>query len=30
MELPDAFPDDVDYHVYEVEAERLLCEVGYF
>lgn len=30
MELPNAFPDDVDYHVYEVEAERLLCEVGYF
>lgn len=30
MELPDAFPGDVDYHVYEVEVERLLCEVGYF
>lgn len=30
MELPDAFPDDVDYRVYEVEVERLLCEVGYF
>jgi hypothetical protein len=29
MELPDAFPSDVDYHVYEVEAERLLCELGY-
>lgn len=29
MELPDAFPGDVDYHVYEVEVERLLCEVGY-
>ena len=29
MQLPDSFPDDVDYPVYEVEAERLLCEVGY-
>lgn len=29
MELPSEFPSDVDYHVYEVEAERLLCEVGY-
>lgn len=29
MELPSAFPADVDYHVYEVEAERLLCDVGY-
>lgn len=29
MQLPDSFPDDVDYRVYEVETERLLCEVGY-
>ena len=29
MQLPDAFPDDVDYDVYLVAAERLLCEVGY-
>lgn len=29
MELPEMFPSDVDYRVYEVEAERLLCEVGY-
>ncbi len=29
MQLPDSFPDDVDYRVYEVEAEKLLCEVGY-
>lgn len=30
MQLPDAFPTDVDYNVYLVAAERLLCEVGYF
>jgi hypothetical protein len=30
MQLPDAFPADVDYDVYLVAAERLLCEVGYF
>lgn len=29
MDLPEAFPTDVDYPVYEIEAERLLCEVGY-
>jgi DNA polymerase elongation subunit (family B) len=29
MQLPDAFPTDVDYDVYLVAAERLLCEVGY-
>lgn len=29
MQLPDAFSDDVDYDVYLVAAERLLCEVGY-
>lgn len=29
MELPSEFPTDIDYQVYEVEAERLLCEVGY-
>lgn len=29
MELPSEFPADIDYHVYEIEAERLLCEVGY-
>lgn len=29
MQLPDAFPADVDYDVYLVAAERLLCEVGY-
>lgn len=29
MTLPEAFPDDVDYQVYLVEAEKLLCEVGY-
>ena len=30
MQLPVNFPDDVDYDVYLVAAERLLCEVGYF
>jgi hypothetical protein len=29
MELPDAFPGDVDYDVYINAAEKLLCEVGY-
>ena len=29
MELPDSFPDDVDYSVYLTAAEKLLCEVGY-
>ena len=29
MNLPDRFPDDVDYHAYIVAAEKLLCEVGY-
>jgi hypothetical protein len=29
MQLPDAFPNDVDYDVYLVAAEKLLCEVGY-
>lgn len=29
MELPSEFPSDIDYRVYEIEAERLLCEVGY-
>ena len=29
MELPSELPNDIDYPIYEVEAERLLCEVGY-
>ena len=29
MDLPDSFPDDVDYKPYIVAAEKLLCEVGY-
>lgn len=29
MDLPEAFPSDVDYRVYEEDTERLLCEVGY-
>lgn len=29
MNLPDTFPDDIDYKYYETEAEKLLCEVGY-
>jgi DNA polymerase elongation subunit (family B) len=29
MELPQELPSDIDYAVYELEAERLLCEVGY-
>ena len=29
MLLPETFPDDVDYHYYEVEAEKLLVEVGF-
>ncbi len=28
MNLPDAMPADVDYDVYIVDAEKLLCEVG--
>jgi hypothetical protein len=30
MQLPDSFPADVDYEIYLVAAEKLLCEVGYF
>lgn len=29
MELPSELPNDIDYSIYEVETERLLCEVGY-
>jgi hypothetical protein len=29
MVLPDTFPDDVDYKVYEDAAVKLLWEVGY-
>jgi hypothetical protein len=29
MGLPDTFPSDVNYNAYIVEAEKLLCEVGY-
>lgn len=29
MDLPDTFPTDIDYRPYIVEAEKLLCEVGY-
>jgi hypothetical protein len=29
MQLPDVFPNDVDYSVYLDAAEKLLCEVGY-
>jgi len=29
MELPDAFPSDVDYGYYEQEANALLKEIGY-
>lgn len=29
MDLPDTFPNDVDYNTYIIEAEKLLCEVGY-
>lgn len=29
MNLPDTLPSDIDYHVYIVDAEKLLCEVGY-
>lgn len=28
MDLPDAFPGDVDYDAYIVAAEKLTCEVG--
>jgi hypothetical protein len=29
MVLPDTFPDDVNYKVYEDAAVKLLWEVGY-
>jgi len=29
MQLPDKLPSDIDYRAYIVEAEKLLCEVGY-
>ncbi len=29
MDLPQALPSDIDYHVYIEAAEKLLCEVGY-
>lgn len=29
MVLPDTLPTDIDYRYYEVEAEKLLAEVGY-
>lgn len=29
MDLPDNFPNDVDHQAYIVDAEKLLCEVGY-
>lgn len=29
MTLPDSFPDDVNYEVYEASAKKLLWEVGY-
>src|SRR5699024_4650384 len=29
MDLPETFPNDVDYNFYEKEAEKLLAEVGY-
>ena len=29
MVLPDVLPTDIDYRYYEVEAEKLLAEVGY-
>lgn len=29
MQLPDEFPDDIDYRAYITSAEKLLCEVGY-
>jgi hypothetical protein len=29
MDLPDSFPNDVDYQAYLFSAEKLLCEVGY-
>lgn len=28
MDLPDSFPNDVNYSAYITEAEKLLCEVG--
>lgn len=29
MELPDLFPDDIDYNRYVIEAERILGDIGY-
>lgn len=29
MDLPEGFPEDVDYRVYIDAAEKMLCEVGY-
>lgn len=29
MTLPESFPQDVDYRYYEVEAEKLLAEIGW-
>lgn len=29
MDLPDEFPDDVDFAWYEAEAEKILKEIGY-
>lgn len=29
MMLPETFPADVDYHYYEVEAEKLLADIGW-
>ncbi len=29
MELPDEFPDDIDYQWYEAEARKMLVETGY-
>lgn len=29
MELPDVFPDDIDYNRYVIEAERILDDIGY-
>ena len=29
MQLPDTFPNDIDYHWYEKEAHKILIEIGY-
>jgi hypothetical protein len=29
MELPDTFPDDIDYNWYVIEAERILDDIGH-